>query len=181
MNQALAGLITGILFGILLQRTGVLRYDKQVGAVRLLDLTIMKFMLSAIFTGMLGVFLLRGMGLLELDVKATVLGTNIIGGLIFGLGWGILGYCPGTAAGALGEGRIDALWGILGMVAGSWFFAEFYPLTQSGIFAAGDFGKISLVDTAGLPPLAVVLLAAVIILGTLWLVDRMDPGKLLGR
>lgn len=181
MTQLLAGLITGILFGYLLQRTGVLRYDKQVGAVRLLDLTIMKFMLSAIFTGMVGVFLLRGMGLLELDVKATVLGTSIIGGLIFGLGWGILGYCPGTAAGALGEGRIDAVWGMLGMVAGSWLFAEFYPLTSSGIFAAGNFGKISLADTAGLPTFVVVLLAAVLILGILWIVDRMDPAKLLGR
>ncbi len=181
MNMPLAGLVTGILFGFLLQRTGVLRYDRQVGAVRLLDFTIMKFMLSAIFTGMIGVFVLKGMGVLELAVKPTVLGTNVIGGLVFGLGWGILGYCPGTAAGAFGEGRIDAVWGMLGMVAGSWFFAEFYPLTKTGIFAAGDFGKISLVDAAGMPPLGVVVLAGGVILALLWLLERMDPGKFLIR
>jgi uncharacterized membrane protein YedE/YeeE len=47
----------------------------------------------------------------KLSLKPTVLGANIIGGLIFGLGWGMLGYCRGTAVGATGEGRFDAFWG----------------------------------------------------------------------
>ena len=42
------GLITGILFGFLLQKGEVLRYDKQIGALRLQDMTIVKFMLSHI-------------------------------------------------------------------------------------------------------------------------------------
>lgn len=181
MNVLIAGLITGIFFGVLLQRTEVLRYDRQVGAVRLLDFTIMKFMLSAILTGMIGVFTLRAMGIIDLQVKATVLGTNVIGGLIFGLGWGILGYCPGTAAGALGEGRVDALWGMLGMVAGSWIFAEFYPFTRSGLFAMGNFGKISLADSTGLPVIAVVLIAALLMAGGLWALGRIDRGGTLSR
>ena len=42
------GLITGVAFGFLLQKGRVLRFDKQVGAMLLKDMTIFKFMLSAI-------------------------------------------------------------------------------------------------------------------------------------
>jgi uncharacterized membrane protein YedE/YeeE len=55
-------------------------------------------------------------GLAQLSVSGFIaLAFFFIGGLLFGIGWGILGYCPGTAAGALGEGRIDGLWGVLGI------------------------------------------------------------------
>ena len=88
MNMLPYGLITGILFGFLLQKGLVLRYDKQVGALRLLDMAIVKFMLSSILVGMVGIYLLNDLGLVKLHVKATVLGGNIIGGLLFGIGWG---------------------------------------------------------------------------------------------
>ena len=80
-------------------------------------MTIVKFIVPSILVGMVGVYLLLDLGCIKLSLKATNLGGNIIGGLIFGLGWGLLGYCPGTSAGALGEGRWDALWGIIGMIA----------------------------------------------------------------
>ncbi|HOX95730.1 MAG TPA: YeeE/YedE thiosulfate transporter family protein, partial [Syntrophales bacterium] len=111
MKMQIYGLVTGILFGFLLQKGRVLRYDKQVGALRLMDMTIVKFMLSAVLVGMVGVYLLKDMGLAKLSIKTTILGPVILGSLVFGLGWGLLGYCPGTQAGALGEGRWDALWG----------------------------------------------------------------------
>jgi len=56
------GLITGILFGFLLQKGRVLRYDKQIGALRLLDMTIVKFMFSSVLVGMIGVYLLKDLG-----------------------------------------------------------------------------------------------------------------------
>ena len=108
MNQLVYGLVTGLLFGFFLQRGQVLRYDKQIGALRLLDMTIIKFMLSAIFVGMVGIYILYDLELVKLSIKATILGATIFGGLLFGLGWGLLGYCPGTAVGAMGEGRWDA-------------------------------------------------------------------------
>ena len=149
MKMLIYGLVTGLLFGFLLQKGRVLRYDKQLGALRLKDMTIVKFMLSSVLVGMLGIYLLKDLGLVTLSIKATILGPVIIGALIFGLGWGLLGYCPGTSMGALGEGRWDAVWGILGMIAGAALFAEAYPALQKTIYTWGDLGRITLPQVLG--------------------------------
>lgn len=150
MSELLYGLVTGILFGFLLQRAQVLRYDKQIGALRLLDMTIVKFMLSAVLTAMVGIYLLKDMGLASLSLKPTILGAVIPGGLIFGIGWAMLGYCPGTSIGAVAEGRIDGLWGILGMLIGAAVYAELYPGIQKTLLTWGDFGKITLPQALGI-------------------------------
>ena len=79
-------------------------------------MTIVKFMFSSIIVGMVGVHLLLDLGLVNLSLKPTVFGGNTLGCLIFGFGWGLLGYCPGTSAGAFGEAYWDAAWDILGML-----------------------------------------------------------------
>lgn len=150
MRILIYGLVTGLLFGFLLQKGRVLRYDKQLGALRLMDMTIVKFMLSSIIVGMVGIYLLRDLGLVDLSIKTTVIGPNIIGGLIFGLGWGLLGYCPGTSMGAVGEGRWDALWGILGMIVGAGLFAEAYPALRDTVYTWGDFGKLTVPQLLGI-------------------------------
>jgi len=150
MNLLLLGLLTGVMFGFFLQKGEVLRYDRQLGALRLIDMTIIKFMLSTVMVAMVGTYLLKDMGMISLSIKGTNLGGNIIGGLIFGLGWGLLGYCPGTSAGALGEGRWDALWGILGMLFGAGLYAEMYPLMKKTVLSWGDLGKITLSEVLGL-------------------------------
>lgn len=149
MNTLIYGLVTGMLFGFLLQRGSVLRYDKQLGALRFLDMTIVKFMFSTVLVGMIGVYALKDLGLVTLSVKPTILGAVIPGGLIFGLGWGLLGYCPGTSVGALAEGRWDGLWGLLGMLAGAALFAEAYPALKKTLLTWGDFGKITLPQALG--------------------------------
>lgn len=149
MRMLIYGLITGILFGFLLQKGRVLRYDKQLGALRLQDMTIVKFMLSSILVGMIGVYLLKDMGLASLSIKPAILGANLLGGLIFGVGWGLLGYCPGTSAGALGEGRWDALWGIGGMLGGAALFAEAYPFLKPNVLTWGNLGKLTLPQVLG--------------------------------
>jgi len=145
----LYGLITGIIFGFLLQKARVIRYDKQLGALRLIDMTIVKFMLSTILVAMVGTYLLKDLGFIKLSIKPTILGAVILGGLIFGIGWGFLGYCPGTSAGALGEGRWDALWGILGMLGGAALYAEVYPAMKKTVLTWGDLGKITLPQMFG--------------------------------
>lgn len=138
------GLGTGIIFGFLLQKARVIRYDKQLGALLFKDMTIVKFMLAHIMMAMIGIYFLKDLGLVKLSIKPTILGGIFLGGLIFGIGWGLLGYCPGTSAGALGEGRVDAFWGILGMLLGAGLYAESYPWLKESVLTWGNFGKITL-------------------------------------
>jgi len=166
MTELLYGLITGILFGFFLQKGRVLRYDKQIAALRLQDMTIVKFMLSHIAVAMVGVYFLYDLGLIKLSLKPTILGGIIIGGLLFGLGWGLLGYCPGTSLGALGEGRWDSVWGILGMLAGAGLYAEAYPYLQNTVLTWGSYGKITIPQALGINHWPVILgfLAATVLL-----------------
>ncbi len=145
----LYGLVTGVIFGVLMQRAEVARYDRQLGALRLKDLTIVKFMLSTVAVAMVGTYLLKDMGLVKLSVKPMIMGAVIPGGILFGLGWALLGYCPGTSAAALGEGRLDALWGILGMLFGAGLYAETYPMVKKTLLTMGDYGKITIPEVLG--------------------------------
>ena len=174
MNEQWLGLIAGILFGALLQQGRVLRFEKQVGAMLLKDMTIIKFMLSAILVGMIGIQLLVSLGEIELKIKATDLGAVIAGGLLFGVGWAIAGYCPGTSVGAVGEGRWHAIWAVLGMLVGAALFAEAYPLIEKNLLAWGALGKITLPGVLHVNPWIVIpILAVVYIVVFIWF-ERKD-------
>ncbi len=165
MSILIYGLLTGILFGFFLQKGQVLRYDKQLGALRLLDFTIVKFMLSTVIVSMVGIYLLLDLGLIELDIKSASLGANIIGGLIFGIGWGLVGYCPATAAGALGEGRYDAAFGLVGMLVGAAVYAEAYPALASTVLSWGKLGKITLHGVLGINHWIVIIALIILFAG----------------
>lgn len=150
------GLATGILFGFLLQKGRVLRFEKQVGAMLLKDMTIMKFMLSAILVGMAGLLVLNGFGEIKFSHKPMNVGAVLLGGGLFGAGWAIMGYCPGTSLGALGEGRWHALFAIAGMIAGAGIYAELHPFFESTVLAWKDFGSIGLPETLGVSPWIIV-------------------------
>ena len=166
------GLITGIFFGVLLQKAQVLRYDKQVGAMRFLDMTIFKFMLSSIIISAIGIYLLKDLGLIKLSVKGTSIGAQLVGGSLFGIGWGLLGYCPGTAVGAVGEGRLDALWGILGMLCGAALYAEVYPFMKAKIIPLGNYGKLTLPQALGVSHWLVIVVFALIVLSIFYLFEK---------
>lgn len=172
MIDLIYGLITGIIFGFLLQKARVIRYDKQLAALRLLDMTIVKYMFTTILVAMVGVYLLKDLGLAKLSIKTTSLGGNILGGLIFGAGWALFGYCPGTSLGALGEGRYDALWGIIGMLGGAAAFAELYPLMKKTVLTWGNYGKITLPQILGINHWIVIALMVVLGLVMFWFFEK---------
>jgi uncharacterized membrane protein YedE/YeeE len=155
-TEQIIGLVTGILFGFLLQKGRALRFEKQVGALLLRDMTIVKFMLSAILVGMVGMTLLSNAGIIALSHKSANLGALLVGGALFGIGWALLGFCPGTSLGALGEGRWHALFGIAGMLAGAALYAELYPFFKSTVLAWKDLGKVGLPEMLGVSPWMVI-------------------------
>jgi len=67
--------------------------------------------------------------------------------------------------GALGEGRWDALWGIIGMLAGAALFAEAWPTLKATVLTWGDFGKITIPQILGINHWPVI--AVLIVLGLL--------------
>lgn len=161
--EQIIGLITGILFGFLLQKGEVLRFERQVGFMLLKDMTIIKFMFSAVLVGMVGIYLLNGIGFISLSLKATNVGAIAVGGLLFGIGWAVTGYCPGTSVGAIAEGRIHAIWAVLGMLVGAAVYAEVYPALTTSLIPLGQFGKISLPQMLGISPWPII--AAFILFG----------------
>ena len=150
-SELVAGVLFGLAFGFLLQKGGVGKYNVLIGQLLLQDWTVVKIMLTAIVVGMAGIFVLHRFNQVNLHIKPTRIGPNIIGGLLFGAGFGLIGYCPGTAAAALGQGSWDALFGMAGLVAGSWLFAECSGFLKSTVEKWGDLGKILLSDCLRVP------------------------------
>lgn len=143
--QRILGLVTGIVFGFLLQKAGVTRYEVILGQLLLTDFTVLKVMLSAVVVGMVGVYALRDLGLVRLHPKPGSFGTSVLGGLTFGVGFALLGYCPGTLAGALGQGHLDALFGgAVGTVVGAWLFAWVYPRLRRSALLWGNPSPLTL-------------------------------------
>jgi len=174
-KDQLLGLVTGVVFGFLLQKGRVLRFDKQVGALLLRDMTIVKFMLSAILVGMVGVLLLSNAGIVSISHKPMNLGAVLIGSILFGCGWAVMGFCPGTSIGALGEGRWHAIFAVAGMIAGAAVYAELYPFFKSTVLAWKDFGKIGLPETIGVSQWVI---AAVLWVGVIALFFLFEKKKL---
>jgi len=170
--KLLAGVIFGLAFGFLLQKGGVGKFHILIGQLLLQDFTVAKVMLTAIVVGMIGVFTLHHFAQVNLHIKPTRIGANIIGGLVFGAGFALMGYCPGTAAAALGQGSWDALFGMAGLVVGSWIFAELSGWTKRTIEKWGDLGKVLLPDLLHLPRGVFVVGFAVTLTAIIVLLER---------
>lgn len=171
MEQIL-GLVTGLAFGFLLQKGRVLRYEKQVGAMLFTDMTIFKFMLSAIIVGMFGILLMADMGIISLSPKAMNVGGVVIGGALFGIGWAVMGFCPGTAVGAIGEGRWHAIFALIGMLLGAAIYAEIFPAVNDSILSWANFGNIRLPEVIGVNQWIVAVIFTVVCLALFRLFEK---------
>ena len=165
------GLIFGIVFGFLLQKGGVTKYDIILGQLLLKDFTVLKVMISAVVTGMVGIYFMKSMGWVLLSPKPGSAGMNILGGLIFGIGFAVLGYCPGTIAGAVGNGYLDALiGGVGGIVIGAGIFAAVYPRLKDQILNKGYFGTVTLPELLKVNPWVVIVpFSAILVLLLYWI------------
>ncbi len=170
--QLVIGFVLGIGFGFLLQKGGVTRYDVIIGQLLLKDFTVVKVMLTAVVVGLIGVHFLRGIGMAQLHPKPGSIGSTVIGALIFGAGFAILGYCPGTMVGAVGQGSLDALFGgIPGMLLGAGLFAALYPRLESKVLNKGVFGELTLPQLLRVNPWWVIVPVAVMIIVLLALIE----------
>jgi uncharacterized protein len=170
--KLLAAALFGLAFGFLLQKGGVGKFNVLIGQLLLQDFTVAKVMLTAIVAGMIGVFAMHHFGKVNLHLKPTRIGANVIGGLLFGVGFALLGYCPGTVAVALGQGSWDALFGIAGLVAGSWVFAELSGWSKRTVEKWGDLGKVLLPDLLRVPRGVFVVILAVLLIVGLFVLER---------
>lgn len=151
-GKLLLGLGTGILFGFLLQKGRVAKYTVIVGQFLLKDWTVVKVMGTAVIVGSMGVYALVAAGQAQLHIKPLLLAGVMVGAVCFGVGMTLLGYCPGTTVAACGEGRRDAMVGVVGMFVGALVFVAAYPALEPMIKSLGDMGKVTLPELTGASP-----------------------------
>jgi uncharacterized protein len=138
------GLVTGVAFGFLLPKGRVAKHGVIAGQLVLRDFTVFKVMASAIAVGAVGFWLLVALGATPVEVKPAQIGGVLLGALLFGSGLALLGYCPGTTVAAVGEGRRDAIAGLLGMITGAFVFVRGFPLWGRVQTAVADLGATTL-------------------------------------
>lgn len=151
-TKLLLGLVTGILFGIFLQKGRVSKFEVIVGQFLFKDWAVVRMMGTAVVVGSLGVFALVAADFASLHIRPMLLGGVLTGAVLFGIGMAVFGYCPGTSVAGCGEGRRDAMVGVLGMFAGAAMFVVLYEQMQPVIQALGDWGKITLPDITNTSP-----------------------------
>lgn len=151
-GKLLLGLVTGIVFGVLLQKGRVAKYRVILGQLLLRDWTVVKIMGTAIVVGAVGVFALVQGNLATFHIKPFHYVGIVLGAVCFGAGMAIFGYCPGTSVAACGEGRRDAMVGVVGMLAGAGAYVLAYPWLDPIVKGAGGLGKVTLPELWGVSP-----------------------------
>jgi hypothetical protein len=181
MTQVLLGLLSGVAFGFVIQRVGATNANKMALGHLMKEPYIPQFMVLAVALSAVGLF---GLGAAEVG-RTMVLPTSLVAtglaAVIFGIGWGLAGYCPGTTWAAAGEGRLDAVFALLGGLVGAGVFAHLHEALVPVLYEPTNVGQITLGDWLGEQWLALVVLAggfaaAYGLIGRLW-----GRGGVLGR
>jgi uncharacterized membrane protein YedE/YeeE len=164
----MVALVIGFLFGFVLERAGFGDARNLTNIFYFRDMRVLLVMFSAIITAMVGLIVLAKIGLfdysvlLDYSLLKTYLWPQLVGGIIFGLGFVVGGYCPGTSSVAIMSGKLDALVYLVGMVAGMWIFAAGFPI-WGAFYRSSDLGRITLWQVFGIPmelmALAIVIMA----------------------
>ena len=156
----------GIGFGFFLEQAGFGSSVKLAQQFYLRDLTVFKVMFTAIVTAMLGLFWLSWIGFVDLSlvrVLPTYLIPQFAGGLVFGVGFVMGGYCPGTCCVAAVTGKMDGWIHLTGMFAGILLFGELFPFLGDW-YSSTPMGEITLSQAFNLShgtTLLLIVLAAI--------------------
>jgi hypothetical protein len=182
LPNIVTGLLTGLVFGFLLQKGHVTRYAVIVGQFLLKDFTVLKIMGTAIVVGAIGVWAMRALGWVDtMHIKGAALAATASGAAIFAVGMVLLGYCPGTGVAAVADGSRHAIPGLLGMVVGGAAFAWLYPAIQGNFMKLADVtltlgdkstDKITLADLAGVSPWVIIVPLALAAAVGFYLMER---------
>jgi uncharacterized membrane protein YedE/YeeE len=170
--ELLFGLLAGIAMGALISRVRASSPAMIASNLRLENLSVIKFMALAIAVGAVGAYALNMIWPMHFAIKPTYVLGVLGGGLIFGVGFALAGYCPGTCVVGAAEGRKDALFTLLGGLVGALAFTVAYPALEALLIKPLNFGPITMADVLHAPAVAVaaglalVLLAVVLILPT---------------
>ncbi|MBL0219568.1 MAG: YeeE/YedE family protein [Myxococcales bacterium] len=164
----------GFAFGWLLHKAGLSRYERIVGVYRLRDLAVVELMLAALAVAAIGVVIVTAFGGGDaIPLPSPSLGAALIGGLVFGVGMALSGFCPGTIAVGIGEGRLDNLVaGSLGLIAGSLAYGAAWSSVAPPLARLGALGVTTLPRMLGVAPWLVVTLLVELAAVVLYLVLR---------
>ena len=125
---------------------------------------------------MIGAFWLNWLGLLQLELvylTPTYILPQAVGGLVFGVGFIIGGYCPGTSCVASSTGSLDGVFNVIGLFAGILIFGELYPYLEF-FYTATPMGQITLPEFFGLSAGTVLFIVIIIALFGFWLSEKAE-------
>ncbi len=157
----------GLGFGWFLERAGFGSAKKLTSQFYGNDMSVFKVMFTAIITAMAGVTLLSAMGVLDrsqIYLVPTFLVPQLVGGLIFGVGFITGGYCPGTCIAGIATGHKDAAMYGLGMLVGVLAFSALFPSIEP-LTQVTSMGKLTLSDLFGLSYGTLTVLVVLIAVG----------------
>jgi hypothetical protein len=172
--STVAPLAIGFFFGGCLQKAGLAHYDRIVNVFRLRDFSVLKFLLTALVTAAIGIRALQSLGLAStVPIPSTYVVGNLLGGLIFGVGMALSGFCPGTVAAGAGEGRLDyVLPGGLGLYTGAVVYGLAYPRVMPALSGWARAGDVTLADWLRVEPWLVIVLFVEVALITFYVLER---------
>jgi uncharacterized membrane protein YedE/YeeE len=167
-------LVLGVGFGFSLNKAGLTKYNKIVNVFRFTDMAVLKFMLTTLGVAMTGLYTLRGLGIIQFpNVPATYVVGNLVGGLVFGAGMALAGFCPGTCVAGAGEGKLDYIIpGLLGFLTGAIIFGLTYQQVFPQISKLANLGSVVMPDLWHLDPFLTVFAFVLITLMLFYLIDR---------
>lgn len=169
MNDLLIAGGIGVAFGCALECAGLGDPPKLAGQFYLRDFTVLKVMLSAMLTAMLGAFWGGRLGMFDpaaFYVPDTYLLPQLVGGMVFGLGFLLSGLCPGTSCVALASGRIEGAATMLGLFAGVLLVGLAFP-ALAVFYRSTPHGSLTLERLTGLPCGVMVALVTVVAVSVL--------------